>query len=506
MNHFTDNFNKGPSYLLIMAPMGEKKTNRVLISVGLVIVILVIGGFLYSLITDDSSSKKGENGVEELGFKAYTSFPNLPVTDLDTANNEPALAVNPTDSMNIVAGSNDYGTPSGDAWCGYYWSRDGGETWGRGLIPGYDGDRNSPLWRFAGGGDPVLTFAPDGTCYMAGIVFQRDPALGNILKPGSGIFVARSDDGGENFNMVSLVISSISNYLTFHDKEWIAVDPTTGDVHVTWTAFQLYGVSSAMAHSVSRDRGETWSRPQIISEITRKERQVQGSQLEVTSDGTIHVSWIEYDIGSLRYTRSTNGGDSFEAVRTIASVTPLPYYLPNGEYRTPTMCDMSVDNTGGDGDGSIYIAWPDYRTGEGDIYMVASYNKGDTWIAPVKVNNATTAMDNDQFFPAVAVGNDGSVQVMFYDRRDDPDNNLISVYFAISRDGGLTWDNIRMQDEPFEGDNTRGPFIGDYLSLASGPGFSVGVWCDAREGTPQAVRSDIWVGKVIYSEEGENAT
>lgn len=486
-----------------MAPAGERKTNRVLIGVGIVILLLVTGGFLYSVLSGESSPGKEEEKDEEQGFSVYTQFPNIPVTDLDTANNEPALAINPTDPMNIVAGSNDYGTPSGDAWCGYYWSNDGGETWGRDLIPGYDGDRSSPLWRFAGGGDPVLTFAPDGTCYMAGIVFQRDPAIGNILKPGSGIFVARSDNGGESFDMVSLVISSISNYVTFHDKEWIAVDPTTGDVHVTWTAFQLYGVSSAMAHSVSTDRGETWSRPQIISEITRKERQVQGSQAEVTPDGVLHVSWIEYDIGSLRYTRSTDGGASFEQVRTIASVTPLDYFLPNGDYRTPTMCDMAVDNTEGNRSGSIYIAWPDQRTGEADIYMVASYNGGDTWISPIKVNNATTAMDNDQFFPAVAVGNDGSVQVMFYDRRDDPENDLISVYFAISRDGGLTWENIRMQDEPFDGDNTRGPFIGDYLALASGPGWTVGVWCDAREGTPEAVKSDIWMGRVIYSGEGE---
>ena len=487
-----------------MDPPKLTRTSKILLISAGVILLLVAGGFLHSLLSGKGTGPGEGGGPGEGEFRAYTLFPNLPVTDLDTANNEPALAVNPTDPMNIVAGSNDYGTPSGDAWCGYYWSKDGGNTWERGLIPGVDGDRSSPLWKFAGGGDPVLTFAPDGTCYMAGIVFQRDPALGNILKPGSGIFVARSDDGGETFGMVSLVISSITNYVTFHDKEWIAVDPTTGDVHVTWTAFQLYGVSSAMVHSVSRDRGQTWSRPQIISEITRKERQVQGSQVEVTSDGVVHVSWIEYDIGALRYTRSTDGGRSFERVRTIASVTPLPYNLPNGDYRTPTMCDMAVDNNRDSNlSGSIYIAWPDYRRGEGDIYMVASYDGGDTWIQPVKVNNATDARDNDQFYPATAVGNDGSVQVMFYDRRDDPDNKLLSLYFAISRDGGLTWENMRMQDHPFDGDNTRGPFIGDYLALSSGPGWTVGVWCDARDGTKDAVRSDIWMGKVIYSEEGE---
>ncbi|MGA1794208.1 MAG: sialidase family protein [Thermoplasmatota archaeon] len=487
----------------------EKKgfwSNRKVIAVGIVI-ILVLGAYLMINALGGGGGRGGKDQDQEPEkFHPFLAQPNSKVTDIQAANNEPGLAVNPTNPLNIVAGSNDYGGPSGDVWCGYYYTFDGGETWESGYIPGIDGDRSSPLWPFAGAGDPVVVFGPDGTCYYAGIAFQRSAELGNIRKPGSGIFVARSDDGGRTFDMVSVVIqslSSLSNALAnFHDKEWVAVDPTTGDVHVTWTAFQLYGVSSAMVHSVSRDRGETWSRPQIISEISRKERQVQGSQVEVTSDGVVHVSWIEYDFGVLRYTRSTNGGDSFETVRTIASVTPLPYYPENGQYRTPTMCDMAVDRSEGNHSDSIYIAWPDSRNGQSDILLIATHDGGDTWTEPVRVNNATGARDNDQWFPATAVGSDGSVQVMFYDRRMDPNNDLLSLFFAISYDFGLTWENVQMCDTQFDGDNTRGPFIGDYLALSSGPGWTVGIWCDAREGTESTPRSDIWMGKMIYSEEG----
>jgi len=492
------------SFKCYMPGEGKKDgVQRKLMVVGIVLLGIVGAILIYISFNGGIERDRDDGQGAGEGFKPYVDFPNLPVTHLDTANNEPTVVVNPTDPLNIVAGSNDYGTPGGDAWVGYYASFDGGETWERGLIPGYDGDRSSPLWMFAAAGDPVLAFGSNGDCYMAGICFQRNREIGNILKPGSGIFVARSTDGGRTFPQVKLVISSIANYVTFHDKEWIAVDPVTGDVHVTWTAFQLYGVSSAMAHSVSQDSGQTWSRPQIISEITRKERQVQGSQVEVDSKGVLHVSWIEYDLGVLRYTRSTDRGESFEDVRTISSVTPMPYTLPNGAYRTPTMCDMAVDTSEGESDGSIYIVWPDYRTGEADIMAVGSHDGGATWSAPRTVNNAMNEKDNDQWFPAVAVGSDGSVQVMFYDRRDDPENDLIGVYFAYSRDGGLTFTNIPMSDAVFDGDNTRGPFIGDYLALASGPGWTVGVWCDAREGTQDTVRSDIWIGKVIWSEEGD---
>ena len=468
----------------------------------LVAFILVIGGIIAMLI---SSTEEAEDELEdeEEEFSPHAMFPNLHVTDMADPNNEPSIVVNPDDPDNIVAASNDYGTPSGDAWCGFYASFDRGETWERGLVPGYDGDRDSPLWRYQGGGDPVLAFGEDGNCYLAGIAFQRDLKLGNLIKPGTGIFVARSTDGGRTFDQVSMVIQSYSMYTTFHDKEWIAVDPTTGDVHVTWTAFNFLEFNSAIVHSVSHDFGQTWSFPTVLSEISERERQVQGSQVAVDSDGVVHVSWIDYDRGALRYTRSYDQGESFDDVREVASVTPLPYYLPNGEYRTPTMCAMAVDTSGGNRSGSVYIAWPDHSGGEGDILMVSSSNNGDTFTSPVRVNQDTEGNGADQFFPAVTVGADGSVQLIFYDRRDDAENNtLLGVYYAISKDGGKTFIDLPLSEVSFDGDDSRDtPFIGDYLAIAATPeGWSVGVWCDTREGGGGEYRSDIWCGFARYME------
>ncbi len=464
-----------------------------------VVLILVVGAMIYFISTNEAGEgEEGGAGPDEVPFQPVM-LSNSQVTNIPQANNEPSIAVNPTDPLNIVAASNDYGSPRGDAWCGFYATFDGGETWERGLVPGADGQRGETLWKFAGGGDPVLAFGPNGDCYLAGIVFQRDNSLLNLVKPGTGIFVARSTDGGRTFPQVSIVIQSISLYTTFHDKEWIAVDPTTGDVHITWTAFNLYGVAASIVHSVSTDNGNSWSLPQLLSDLTEGERQTQGSQVEVTNDGVVHVSWIDYDRGSLRYTRSSNGGDSFGDVRTIASVTPMDYYLPNGDYRTPTMCDMAVDTSGGEHEGSIYICWPDQSSGNADILMVYSNDGGSTFSTAMRVNNDTT--ENDQWFPAICVGIDGSVQLVFYDRRDDPENNLMSVYYAVTYDQGETFDNYMYIDEEvvnFEGDNTRGPFIGDYLGIASTHNRTYAVWCDAREGTPETVRSDIWCGIVQY--------
>ena len=56
--------------------------------------------------------------------------------------NEPTVAVDPSSTNVVVAGSNDYcrQTVGGDVWAGYYRSTDAGVTWRHSLVPGYPGD------------------------------------------------------------------------------------------------------------------------------------------------------------------------------------------------------------------------------------------------------------------------------------------------------------------------------------------------------------------------------
>jgi hypothetical protein len=248
----------------------------------------------------------------------------------------------------------------------------------------------------------------------------------------------------------------------------------------------------------------TWSRPQIISQLRQFELNVQGSQCEVDEGGVLHVSWIDFGAGALRYTSSNDGGSTFDTARDIAQVAPLPSALPNGDFRTPTMCDMDVDRSDGNHTGSIYISWPDYSDGNGDILLVASFDGGATWTSSTRVNQDNTTCD--QFFSAVCVADDGSVQVMYYDRRDDANNSLIGVYISVSTDQALTFRDYPLADTSFDGANTRGPFIGDYLAVDSGPGWTIGVWCDSREGTSSAVQSDIWCGILRWAPEPVKAT
>jgi hypothetical protein len=423
--------------------------------------------------------------------------------------NEVSIAVNPKNDKNIVAAANDYGTPNGDAWVGYYTTHDGGKTWNRTLLPGYRASSlpvaapcangqlpGQGLCGFDLAGDPVLATDKEGNFYLAGIAAKRQPAFAQQ----SSMFVAKSTDGGETFSQISVIVRAISK-VSFHDKEWVAVDPSTGEVYVTWTLFNLFAVSQILTvHST--DGGASWSLPKVISDTRTLELQVQGSQVEVDNNGTVHVAWIDYGTpNSLRYSQSTDHGASWSAAKSIAPATPITSPQPNTTYRTPTMPDMAVDRTNGTYAGSIYIWWPDEANGDADIFEVYSRDHGQTWSNITRVNNDAVGDGTSQFFPAVSVAGNGWVVGEFYDRRADPNNTLMSVYTAISIDGGVNFDlQFNLTDTMVDGDKSKGTsttgFIGDYLGIASTDWFSIGVWCDTRN-ADNGSSTDIYAGKIL---------
>lgn len=441
--------------------------------------------------------------------------------------NEVSVAINPNNPMNIVAAANDYGTPNGDAWVGVYTSFDGGKTWNRTLIPGY---RPAPsqfpqpcaggqlpgqgLCGFEGAGDPVLAVDKDGNFYIAGIAFKRNPAP---LGRASSIWVAKSTDGGVTWPASAITVPVISfTTATFHDKEWIAVDPNTNDVYVSWTAFNLLALSEIFVIH-SSNGAQSWSTPVIISSggiFTGTEDevhlpQVQGSQVEVDNNGRVHLAWIDYNTPpSLKYTYSDGKGaaGTWSQIQTLSQVTPISGTQPNGNFRTPTMPDMAVDLSDSEYNGSVYIWWPDQGSGDSDIMQIYSRDRGDSWSNVTRVNNDEEGNGASQFFPAVSVAGNGWVIGEFYDRRDDPSNTNLSVYFAISKDGGQTFpDQINVTTRSFQGDDTARSgsdtgFIGDYLGIAASDWFAIGLWCDASDAVANQTGGDIYSARVLVDD------
>ena len=131
----------------------------------------------------------------------------------------------------------------------------------------------------------------------------------------------------------------------------------------------------------------------------------------------------------------------------------------------------------------LYVTWSDYRNGDLDVFLATSDDGGKHWTAPVRVNNDPVHNGAEQFFQWLAVDpTDGSVNVVFYDRRGDPQNRKQIVALARSTDGGHNFSNYTWSDEPFE---AGGVFFGDYSGIAAYGGRVYGIWTEKPAPAPE---------------------
>jgi hypothetical protein len=119
-----------------------------------------------------------------------------------------------------------------------------------------------------------------------------------------------------------------------------------------------------------------------------------------------------------------------------------------------------------------------------DVFCSSSSDHGRTWSSATRVNSDPVHDGADHFFHWLAVDPaSGDVDVVYYDRRDDPRNRSMKVVLARSTDGGRTFTNYAWTTEAFD---PGGIFMGDYTGIAALGGRVYGVW---TETPPNAQRS-----------------
>lgn len=266
----------------------------------------------------------------------------------------------------------------------------------------------------------------------------------------------------------------------FEDKELIACDRSggsyDGNVYVAWTRFwstQIYCVRST-------NGGTSFQTPLRVSDSGG----VQWPVPCVGADGTLYIGWVDLGDPSIKLDRSLDGGQTFGSDQVLTSPYTGAVTLNGGidSFSFPALdCDLS----GGAHYGRLYVAYMDNLHGDFDIFLRRSDNEGASWTAPLRLNDDVPGNGRDQFHPWLTVAADGSISVIFYDRRLDPGNYLMDLYFTQSTDGGLTWSpNARVttvSSDPNAG--LRAGLIGEYIGLASsGAGRVHPVWTDMCEG------------------------
>jgi len=133
----------------------------------------------------------------------------------------------------------------------------------------------------------------------------------------------------------------------------------------------------------------------------------------ITNEDPAHQSFAT----TISVDRSTDGGKTWSVVSTPVNNAALPPLIyPNTTFRDGITDTFAVGNhLDAQGRYPLYIAYEDYSAGIGNVLLTASYDGGATWTTPIQVNDNASPVD--EFQPNLAVADDGTVSVNFYDRR-----------------------------------------------------------------------------------------
>ncbi len=340
---------------------------------------------------------------------------------------------------------------------GFATSTNNGATWTSGLLPG--------LTKYAGGTfdratDPAVAYDAQDNVWLISTLPLSE--AGGVK--GVHVYTSRSTDGGFTWGAPILT----ENISLSPDKNWIVCDNTAtspfyGNCYTEWDD---NGAGNKLYMSTSTDGGLTWG--PALSNNTG----VIGGQPVVRPDGTVIVPTDNANETAVGAFNSTNGGASWSAVTTIATIR---HHTVAGSLREGPLPSAEID-----GAGTVYVAWADCRfrrsCRQNDIVYVKSTNAiGTTWSAVTRVPIDATNSGKDHFIPGLAVNKSTSgataqlgLTYYFY----NSGSTALNIGFISSNDGGSTWTAAQTVStgatSVWAATTSQGRMVGDYISTSYG--------------------------------------
>jgi hypothetical protein len=431
-----------------------------------------------------------KNG-EMAGGAATTSVAsgaNVDVSNECGPQSETYITINTANPKQLAAGSNEIFR---DPMRGY-WSADGGKSWG-----GVDLPLPPPIGangiRF--GSDPTLAFDSRGNLFYGYIVVFF--GSGNGIN-GTQMGVARSSDGGKTYPLANFFsFSGGSDH--FNDKPMITADaninsPFRDNVYIAWDAASGGSTGGGVRVARSSDHGVTYT-------VTRADDpqgpgHAIGAVPFVGPNGEVYLAWNDYAANTIAFSRSFDGGATWEAQRVIASKQlPFDIRIPAEFNRGALVYPACVaDRSKGAHRGRLVCSWMDLAgNGTTDIFTSYSDDKGATWSLSKSAADALPfAVDRFNQWLSIDPTN-GVVNVSFYDTRNDTTGAryMTDIYLARSSDGGASFaPNVRASDVSSNEHDCDGVFPcsainygnqqGDYSGIVAYGGIAHSVWTDSR--------------------------
>jgi len=421
-------------------------------------------------------------GSEIRGLSSTTeNSPDVLIISGATSQSENSVFIDPNNEDNALNSNNSTNTPGGGTTiygANDVMTFDGGQNWD-GEIQGAGGSNS---------GDPAALIGRNGRYYIG------------FINNGSGQSVARSDDQGENW-ATSTVANAPSGFGNLLDKNHLWIDncptsPYEGYLYDAWTAFGGQN-DSDIEISRSTDDGVTWSTTINVSQAINAGSHSQGVNIQTGPNGEVYAIFTIYDNwpsdeDALGMARSLDGGATYESFRIIENIRGIRNTGTGKDMRVNSFPSATVDISNGPNRGNIYVVWPNVgypginSGNDVDVYMIRSEDGGDTWSAPIRVNQDPAGFGKKHYFPWITCDPaTGTLSVIFYDDRN-VGSAQCEVFCANSFDGGETWEDFKVSDVSFTPTPIPGlasSYFGDYLGIHALNGNVYPVWTDNRTGT-----------------------
>jgi Neuraminidase (sialidase) len=291
--------------------------------------------------------------------------------------------------------------------------------------------------------------------------FVGDPAVG--IDGGGTLYAGCQDYGQEQINLMTstdrgMTWSEPRFIQAAPDKPWLGGGVEDGVVFVSW-------LGNPGGIKRSTDHGQTFGPVQSTGNI------IHGTAIVTSTSGLVHVPYnLDSQRNQLRYLRSINNGDSWEATRDL--VEDMGTFGFNARPRQHPIVGAGADPTGN----VVCFTWSSVMPGgesQEDVWLLYSDDGGDSFTDPIRVND--NAENSRQFQPWCAVDAHRRVHVAWTDLRVD---GLNKTYYARSTDPRQGFEpSVEVTDDR---GSAMTDFLGDYKGIVvSGPDVLI-VWHDTR--------------------------